>query len=1002
MTLWSQLPVTRKRRVLIVGILLVSLLSTRVSAQSNPDNPVRPNVITVFIDDMGWSDLSCFGGTLVKTENIDRLADEGLRFTQFYVNSPICSPSRVALSTGQYPHRHRISSYLANRQANRSRGMAQWLDPQAPMLARQLKESGYLTGHFGKWHMGGQRDVGEAPLIQEYGFDASLTNFEGLGPRVLPLKDAYDGKPVQKHDLGSANLGRGPIRWQDRSVITSEFVDAALEMIDRADQTGEPFFVNVWPDDVHSPFFPPKVLRDATGEGKRELYYAVLDAMDQQLAPLFDRIRNDPELLQNTLILVMSDNGHEQGAGSSDPLRGAKTWLYEGGIRSPLIVWGPGFLAQDAAGTINQESLLCALDVNRSLYSFTGTAPPNDASLDGEDLMQTLLGKSTESRQAPIFWRRPPDRPGNDQEDNPDLAVRDGRWKYLVNYDGGDRQLYDLLQDASETTNVVQEHPEVADRLHRELMAWNAELPADAGDPEWQGVPAAAALPSSEFVNPIGEGADPWVVRDPNAERYLWCFSEGNRGIAIHTSESLTSLGKKHIVWTAPEEGRYSKEIWAPELHFLDGRWHVYFAASDGRNENHLAYVLRSKTSDPLGEYELVGPLATGEGDERNSPNIWAIDMTVLELGNQRYAIWSGWDAPGTDQQYLYIARMKSPTELKGPRVRLCANDDYPWERTEPNQNGRGLNEGPQVFQAKGSTAVVYSCGASWLPTYKLGLLELHGDDPMNPDSWKKRDKPVFESTNATFGVGHSCFVRSLDGAQWWHVFHAKRDREPGWRRAIFVQPMKVGRRGYPVLGRPVPAGVPMPRPSGEADRSVSTDTGDFQYFGHHQFFESQDNWIRLGKRPQHPINDYRSGEKVVLGSPAPTNFEASVTIDFQGGAESRDAGLLFRCSGASVGYDAQRAYFAGLIPRTGLVILGRTDGAGWKELARAKTELRPAEPQRLTVRMQGDRIEVKHNGDQKLEFRDKTYAAGSIGLRVVNTDAVFKAFQVKALQDQP
>ncbi len=140
----------------------------------------RPNIVTVFIDDMGWSDLSCFHGDRVQTEHIDALAAEGIRFTNFYVNSPICSPSRVALSTGQYPHRWRITSYLAARKLNRSRGVAQWLDPKAPMLARQLKAAGYATGHFGKWHMGGQRDVGEAPLISEYGFDQKLDQLRRL------------------------------------------------------------------------------------------------------------------------------------------------------------------------------------------------------------------------------------------------------------------------------------------------------------------------------------------------------------------------------------------------------------------------------------------------------------------------------------------------------------------------------------------------------------------------------------------------------------------------------------------------------------------------------------------------------------------------------------------------------------------------------------------------------------------------------------------------------
>ena len=473
--------------------IVFALLFTRaISAQSTATNQaavdrVHPNIITVFIDDMGWSDLSCFGGSRSKTENLDRLADEGLRFTQFYVNSPICSPSRVALSTGQYPQRHRISSYLARRALNDSRGMAQWLDPSAPMIARQLQQAGYATGHFGKWHMGGQRDVGEAPLISKYGFDQSLTNFEGLGPRVLPLKDAYDGKPPQKHGLGSGNLGRGPIRWMDRSVITGEFVREALVFIEAAQAAGKPFFVNVWPDDVHSPFFPPKVLRNGTDGSKRALYYAVLDSMDQQLGSLFDRVRDDPGLRENTLILVMSDNGHEEGAGSSDPLRGAKTWLYEGGIRSPLIVWGPGLVAEQACGTTNEQSVLCALDINRSLHAICRVAPPQDVELDGEDLSATLLGHEANSRQRPIFWRRPPDRPGTPSRDNPDLAVRDGRWKYLVNYDAKNRQLFDLDQDPSESSNVVDEHSDVAQRLHRRLMDWNEQMPKDAGDPSWPG-----------------------------------------------------------------------------------------------------------------------------------------------------------------------------------------------------------------------------------------------------------------------------------------------------------------------------------------------------------------------------------------------------------------------------------------------------------------------------------------------------------------------------------
>lgn len=985
---------------LIVILALVSCLFTA----DNVTAADRPNILTVFIDDMGWSDLSSYGGTRTETENIDRLANEGLRFTNFYVMSPICSPSRVALSTGQYPARWRITSYLNNRNSNRERGVAQWLDLEAPMLARELNKAGYATGHFGKWHMGGQRDVGEAPLITEYGFDASLTNFEGLGPRVLPLKDAYDGKPPQKHALGSDNLGRGPIRWEDRSVVTAAFVEDAIKFIDQSQEDGKPFFVNLWPDDVHSPFFPPEVLRDKTDESKRALYYAVLDAMDQQLAKLFDRIRNDEKLRDNTLIVVMSDNGHEEGAGSSDPLRGAKTWLYEGGVRSPLIVWGPGLVDESAKGTTNDKSILCTLDLNRSLYEIAGVAVAEGVTLDGEPLAETIQGKAKASREQPIFWRRPPDRPGTKDNPNPDLAVRDGQWKFLVDFEKTTPQLYDLSSDQSESNNVSSQNPDVVERLQKAVFAWNAQLPVDASDPSFE-QPIAASVPPDQFVNPIGEGADPWIVRDEANDRYLWCDQIGNRGLVVRESQRLTSLGTPHVVWDAPKTGPVSQQVWAPELHRIGDRWYIYFAASDGDNANHLAYVLASDTEDPLGSYTLHGPLATGDGADGRSPNIWAIDMTVLEHERKLYAIWSGWDAPGTDQQYLYIAPMSSPTEISGPRVLMCDNDDYLWERVEPGLEHRGLAEAPEVLKTRNRTLVMYSCGASWLPTYKLGMLELTGKDPLDPKSWTKRAKPVFESTAETYGVGHSCFVKDPEGRNWWHVFHAKVDREPGWRRAIYVQPMQIGKRGYPVFGKPVAPGTILQRPRGEVrqpkalpfEASLKGKAGAeaFSYLGHNQFIDWAEDGLHLGTVPDKPINEYRSGEKVVLNGLVPDDVEAEVSIRFEN-AQSRDAGILFRCSGSSVGYDAQRGYFAGLIPRTSILVVGRMDGQNWKELARADVVLDTTQLQRLTVKAVGSRFEFAVNGEHVFACDDAMYKRGTVGLRVVNTHAVFSDFAVR------
>ena len=161
------------KRFLFPALLVLFSCSSRpASTSASP-----PNIVFIFIDDMGYGDLSCTGNKDVRTATIDRLAKEGIRFTNFYVGSPICSPSRVTITTGHYPRRHRISSYLASRKRNRDRKMANFLDPKAPCIARAFKKAGYATAHFGKWHMGGGRDVGDAPLPQAYGFDESLVSF---------------------------------------------------------------------------------------------------------------------------------------------------------------------------------------------------------------------------------------------------------------------------------------------------------------------------------------------------------------------------------------------------------------------------------------------------------------------------------------------------------------------------------------------------------------------------------------------------------------------------------------------------------------------------------------------------------------------------------------------------------------------------------------------------------------------------------------------------------
>ena len=437
----------------------------RVSAA---ERKTPPNVVIVFIDDLGYGDLGCYGGA-ARTPVLDNVAREGIRFTQFYVAAPICSPSRCGLLTGQWPQRWRITSFLETRESNERRGMAQWLDPQAPSLARSLKSLGYATGHFGKWHLGGQRDVGEAPLISEYGFDASLTNFEGLSDRVLPVMGGFDGRPREKLrlGLGSEKLGRGEITWAPRHEVTARFVDRSLAFLDEARAQRKPFYINLWPDDVHSPFSPPP---GAAAETKEARYRSVLENLDRQLAPLFERIRSDKELWANTLVLVAGDNGPEPGAGKTAGLRGHKGLLYEGGIREAFLAWG-GLVDPERRGTTETESVLSALDLAPSILALAGGEAT--ASYDGENAGSAITGEGSWKRSGPLFWRRPPDRPKDGDNAAPDLAIREGQWKLLMQEDGTRPQLYDLALDPAESKNLAESDLARVEAMRSKLKAWS-------------------------------------------------------------------------------------------------------------------------------------------------------------------------------------------------------------------------------------------------------------------------------------------------------------------------------------------------------------------------------------------------------------------------------------------------------------------------------------------------------------------------------------------------
>ena len=456
---------------------LLLLVAAHGCSQGEPP-PTRPNIVFIFIDDMGYGDLSVTGNKDVQTANIDRLAAEGLLLEQFYVNSPICSPSRVAITTGQYPARHLINSYLNNRERNRERGMADFLDPKAPAVARAFQQAGYATAHFGKWHMGGGRDVGDAPLPQAYGFDESLTSFEGLGDRILP-----PGGLAEQ----SAKLGRGKITHTPKHKMTEIYVDRSIGFITRNKE--QPFYLHLWLNDVHDRHVPREDLLEKYERLKDNPYvqrfYAVLDEMDRQIGRLVDAI-DEQGLGEKTLIVLTSDNGptawpryYEEGfepPGSTAGLRGRKWSLYEGGIRMPLIARWKGKIA---AGAVDKNSVMTGIDLFPTFCSIADVDLP-EADFDGVDMSAALLG-TPQNRERPIFWEYGRNesylRPGLENDQSPNLAIRDGRWKLLINDDGSGLELYDIETGVTEHNNVADKHSEVAERLSERLLSWRRSLP---------------------------------------------------------------------------------------------------------------------------------------------------------------------------------------------------------------------------------------------------------------------------------------------------------------------------------------------------------------------------------------------------------------------------------------------------------------------------------------------------------------------------------------------
>ncbi|MBD1387442.1 glycoside hydrolase family 43 protein [Mucilaginibacter rigui] len=319
------------------------------------------------------------------------------------------------------------------------------------------------------------------------------------------------------------------------------------------------------------------------------------------------------------------------------------------------------------------------------------------------------------------------------------------------------------------------------------------------------------------FTNPLlPSGADPWVIYHNG---YYYYTNSTQNNLVIWKTKNMAQLAsaEKKTIWTPPANTLYSKELWAPELHYINHKWYMYFAADDGDNNHHRLYVLENASPDPLtGEWTFKGKV----GDDSDK---WAIDGSIFEHKGQLYMIWAGWEGDENGQQDIYIAKMKNAWTIEGKRSKI-SSPLYDWEKygdlgkdsKPPHVN---VNEGPEILKHGNKLFLIYSASGCWTDFYALGILTASANsDLLDARSWKKSAKPVFKKSvkNDVYAPGHNSFFKSPDGREDWILYHAnsKPGQGCGGYRSPRMQKFSWNKDGTPNFGEPVKEGALLTIPS--------------------------------------------------------------------------------------------------------------------------------------------------------------------------------------------
>ena len=323
------------------------------------------------------------------------------------------------------------------------------------------------------------------------------------------------------------------------------------------------------------------------------------------------------------------------------------------------------------------------------------------------------------------------------------------------------------------------------------------------------------------FTNPLlPTGPDPWITYKDGVYYYMNTTGEDLTLWKTRNPVDLKNAEKK-VVWTPPANGPYAHEIWAPEIHFLQNKWYIYFAADAGTNLTHRIWVIENASPDPMqGQWVMKGKVA-------DPADKWAIDVSAFDVSGKMYVIWSGWEDDVNGTQSIYIALLKNPWTIDGNRVRL-STPEHPWEKVgdvdqkiQPGDPPHiDVNEGPEILQNGNKLFLIYSASACWTDYYELGMLTASSDSNLlDPGSWKKSPKAVFQQSPKArvYAPGHNSFFKSPDGKQDWILYHANSEPHQGCgaHRSPRAQPFTWNSDGTPNFAEPLPAGQPIPIPSG-------------------------------------------------------------------------------------------------------------------------------------------------------------------------------------------